>query len=234
MRHALLFMMLIPATLSAQQLDTRAPLGPNIVVAARGEATVTPDRATLHIAVETRSSNAAAAASQNAQIQQRVIAAVRALGIANEQISTTSYNISPEYRYDPNRAPQLIGYRASNTVVVDVRRIDQVGPVIDAAVGAGANVVSSLQFYSSQAESARRDALARAMEIARRDAEVMARAAGGGLGTLLEASVGAYMRPPQPPIPMMAAARDMAETSISPGEQTLVVDVMTRWSFLAN
>jgi uncharacterized protein len=220
--------------LMAQSQATIPPVQPpSLHVSARGEVRVQPDRATVQVAVETRAANAAAAASQNAAIQQRVIAAIRALGIAAEQISTTGYNVFPDYRYDPARQPQLIGYRVNNTVSVEVRNIDQVGPVLDAALGAGANSISGLRFYASTAEAARRDAMARAVQSARLDAEALARAAGGTLGELLEASVGAYyMPPPQPMMERMAAAAAPADTPISPGEQTVAVDVSTRWRFI--
>ena len=227
---------LLSAPLTAQQGVMIPPPPPSLNVGARGEVRVQPDRATVQVAVDTRAANAAAAASENARIQQRVIAAIRALGIAADQISTIGYNVFPEYRHDPpTREPRLVGYRVSNTVSVEVRQIDQVGPVLDAALGAGANNIAGLRFYSSTAEVARREAMARAVATARADAETLARAAGGSLGELLEANVGAYYAPP-PPMPMMRAeamAQDVANTPISPGEQTIAVDVQTRWRFIS-
>ena len=84
--------------------------------------------------------------------------------------------------------PKVTGYTVTNTVRADVRRIDDVGKLIDAALAKGANEISSLQFYSSKADSARRAALAAAVADARADAEVLARAAGGTLGALVELS----------------------------------------------
>jgi len=232
MRTLLLGLFVMPTILSAQIYDTRAPLIPQLVISAQGEVRIAPDRATIHLAVQTRATTAAAAATENAQRQQRVIAAIRALGIAQDQISTVGYSVSPEHRYEPNREPRVVGYVVTNTVVVDVRRIEQVGPVIDASLGAGANQISGLRFYSSTAEEARREAMTRAITSARRDAEVMARAAGGAVGELLEASVGASRMPP--PVPMMRAESLQAaagDTPISPGEQTVTVMVQTRWRF---
>jgi len=203
-----------------------------LVVSAQGEVRVAPDRATIHIAVQTRAATAAAAANENAQRQQRVMAAIRALGIAQDQISTVGYTVGPEHRYEPNREPRIVGYLVTNTVVVDVRRIEQVGPVIDAALGAGANLISGLHFYSSTADESRRQALALAIGTARRDAEAMARAAGGSAGSLLEASIGAYRFPPPMPVMRAEAADIAAPTPISPGEQTISVTVQTRWRFV--
>jgi uncharacterized protein YggE len=225
----------ISTTALAQETAIIPPiLLPSLNVGARGEIRVAPDRATVHVAVETKAENAAAAAAENARVQQRVIAAIRGLGVPNDRISTTQYNVLPDYRYEPNREARLVGYRVTNTVVVELHQLDRVGPVLDVALGAGANRITSLQFYASNTEAARREAIARAVQTARGDAEAMARAAGGSLGELMEAHVGAYYAPPPPPpMPRMEAmAAGVADTPINPGQQTVAVDVQTRWRFL--
>jgi uncharacterized protein YggE len=205
---------------------------PQIVVTGRGEIKVSPDRATIQISVQTRGSTAAAAAAENANRTQAVLAALRALGLGNDQLSTINYNVNPEQRYEPNKEPTVVGYTVTNTVLAEVRRLNQVGPVIDAALSRGANMITSLQFYASNTEAARRTAIATAIEKARADAEAAARAGRGTLGTLLEINIGAYS-PPQPM--MMAMKRSMeaqADTPIQPGQETLTVDVTTRWRFI--
>jgi uncharacterized protein YggE len=223
------------APLSGHAQDRQAPLEavPQIAVTGRGEVKVSPDRATIQISVQTRAATAAAAAAENANKTQAVLAALRGLGLGNDQLSTINYNINPEQRYEPNREPVVIGYTVTNTILADVRRLNQVGPVIDAAVSRGANVITSLQFYASNTEAARRTAIAAAIEKARADAEAAAKAARGALGTLLEINIGAYS--PPPPQPMMMAMKRMeaqADTPINPGQETLAVDVITRWRFI--
>jgi uncharacterized protein YggE len=126
----------------------------------------------------------------------------------------------------------IVGYNVTNTILVDVKKLDQVGPVIDAAIARGASMITSLQFYASNTEVARRSAIAIAIEKARADAEAAARAARGTLGTLLEINIGSYS--PRPPQPMMMLARGaaQADTPINPGEETLAVEVNTRWRFI--
>lgn len=235
---ALAIAMLISAPLSAQQGASIAPIEPTpqIVVGSSGQVKVSPDRASIQISVQTRAATAAAAASENATKQAAVIAALRGLGLGADQISTSGYTIYPEQRYEANREPVITGYNVTNTVTVEIRKLDQVGPAIDAALAKGANMVTSLQFYASNTEDARRRAIELAVQKARLDAEAAARAGGGTLGGLLEVSIGAYM-PPQPrPMIMMraaAAAPDQAQTPISPGEETVSVEVSTRWRFIS-
>ncbi len=225
--------LLAPVGLHAQDnIASASTITPQIVVTGHGEVKVSPDRATIQIAVQTRASTASEAAAQNATKQQAVLSALRALGLTNDQLSTINYQVYPEQRYEQGREPVIVGYNVTNTIVADIRRLDQVGRVIDAALSHGANLISSLQFYASNTQTPRRTAISSAIENARADAEAAARAAGGSLGPLLEINVTPII-PPQPRPLMMAkgAVVGQAETPINPGEETLGVDVLTRWRF---
>src|SRR5450759_3736886 len=226
--------LLAPLTLHGQ--DSRAPNDqiPQISVTGRGEVKVSPYRATIQISVQTRALTAATAAAENANKQQSVMTALRALELGNDQLSTINYNVYPEQRYEQGKEPVIVAYNVTNTILVDVRKLDQVGPVIDAALSHGANMITSLQFYASNTEAARRSAIATAIEKARADAEAAARAARGSLGTLLEISIGAYSPPPPRPLMMVrTAAIAQADTPINPGEEMLSADENTRWRNIA-
>ena len=228
----------IIAPLTTQAQDTRAAFEPipQIAVTGRGEVKVTPDRATIQVSVQTRAVSAAAAASENATKQQSVLAALRTLGLQNDQLSTINYNVYPEQRYEQGKEPVIVAYNVTNTILVDVRKLNQVGPIIDAALSHGANMIAALQFYASNTETARRSAIATAIEKARADAEAAARAAHGSLGSLLEINIGAYSPPPPRPMMMARVAGGVAQmdsTPINPGEETLSVEVSTRWRFIA-
>ena len=227
----------ILAPITAHTQDIRAPFDhiPQISVVVRGEIKVSPDRATIQISVQTRAVTAAAAAAENATKQQAVLAALKALGLTDDQLSTINYNVYPEQRYEQGKEPIIVAYNVTNTILADVRKLSQVGPVIDAALAHGANMITSLQFYASNTEAARRSAIASAIDKARADAEAAARAARGTLGSLLEVSVGSYSPPPPRPMMMaraMAGGVAQADTPINPGDETLSVEVSTRWRFL--
>ena len=225
--------LLAPISAHSQAINT--PLEPQVAVSARGEVHVSPDRATIQVSVRTRATTAAAAASENATKQAAVIQALRNLGLGADQISTNNYSVYPEQRYEPNKEPTVTGYNVTNTISIDVRKLSEVGSVIDASLKNGANMITSLQFYASNTEEARRTAIASAVQKARLDADAAARAAGGTIGGLLEVSVGAYYAPPPRPVAMLraTASADQAPTPINPGDQTLSVDITTRWRFNA-
>jgi uncharacterized protein YggE len=221
------------APVSSQSQNSRAPLEPiaQISAAAQHDVKVSPDRATIQISVQTRGVTAAVAGNENAARLQTVLSALRALGLKNDQLSTVNYNVYPDYRHEQGKEPEIIGYNVTNTIVVDVRQLSQVGPVIDAALRAGANMMSSLQFYASNTEAARRTAIAAAIVKAQGDAEAAARAAGGSLGSLIDITIGAFNSPPPQPMMMKQSMEARADTPIQPGEETLSVMVSTRWRF---
>ena len=100
---------IITASASAQQAAIQPEI-PQIIVSGHGELKVTPDRANIQISVQAREPTAAGAATDNAKRQAAVIASIKALGVADDQISTSNYSVSPEQRYEPNRDPIITGY----------------------------------------------------------------------------------------------------------------------------
>ncbi len=229
------------AAVGAMLLGVGGPLGaqavpaqpPQITVSARGEVQVTPDRARVQVGVETQAKTAAAAAAENNKKQAAILAAIKALGVPAAQISTMGYNVSPIQRYDEKERRVVIdGYQVSNIVQVVTDKLEQAGPIIDAALANGANRVAGLDFTVKDPSNARDQALAQAVESAKRQAEVVAKAAGGTLVEMLEINVNEYQRPE--PRPMMAMAKMDASdtpTPLSEGMTTVTVNVTTRWRF---
>jgi len=225
----------VPVHLAAQSPAPQRPAEPSVVSSGQGEAKVTPDRVSVLVNVQTRAQTAAAAAAENARRTRAVLDALAGLGLTKDQLSTEGYSAYPEMRYDRDgSSPQVIGYVVTNTVRAESKRIDQAGQIIDTALGAGANVINSLSFYAESIEAPRRQAIAEAVASARADAEAMARAAGGRLGTLLELSTQGPTVPPRPMFDLAARGKvAMAEqTPINPGQQTVTVFVTSRWAFL--
>ncbi|MDQ6634201.1 MAG: SIMPL domain-containing protein [Gemmatimonadota bacterium] len=210
---------------------------PSLVTSGQGEAKVTPDRASVLVNVQTRAATAAASASENAQRTRAVIDALLKLGLPKEQVTTEGYTVYPEMRYDnTGGSPRVTGYVVTNTVRAETHRPEQAGAIVDAALGAGANVINSLSFYASSIEEPRRQAIALAVASARADAEAMARAAGGSLGGLLELSTQGPTMPPRPMFDagMMRAKVAQADpTPINAGQLTITVFVTARWQFVS-
>lgn len=239
MRPKALFALPLALALSGAALSAQQPAPPPlhgervIRVSAVGQVEAAPDEAHLDFAVETTAATAAQAAQENAARMEQVIRALVAAGVARTAIETRGYQVYPEYapqpQPQPNAEPRIRGYRVSNTVTVETRDIGKVGGLLDAALRAGANRVDAVRFGLSNPEAARGQAIRRATESARRDAEALAAALGVRLGAVVDASTTG--EPPRPfPVMMRgrAEAMGMAQsvaTPIQPGEQTVTATV---------
>jgi len=164
-----------------------------------GEATIAakPDQAEINIGVVTQALTAQAAAAQNAQKQDAVIAELRkALGDGAE-IKTVGYSLSPTYRYPKEGGqPTITGYTASNIVQVKLSNLAQVGTVIDLATQSGANNIQALRFTLKDESAPRTQALGEAAVRARAKSQAIASALGLRIVRVLHVEEGAQVAPP--------------------------------------
>jgi uncharacterized protein YggE len=154
---------------------------------------VNPDKVSVTIGVETRGETAEEAAAANAELMEKVIAALKEFGLSEDQISTNWYSVWPVYEYrsppcieifpqPPECAPknEIVGYAASNSVTVTMDADENVGELIDVAVAAGATNVNGAYFFVSneRQEELRQGLIADAIENARSRADKAAAAVG--------------------------------------------------------
>jgi uncharacterized protein YggE len=163
---------------------------------------------------------------------QHVVQALRRLNIPQNRIGTERLDLSPVYeqpRPGQETRPRLTGYRASNIVRVELDDLARLGPVIDAAVGAGANDVEGIQFTITNEAPHRMEALRQASQEARTKAQAIAEALGVRLSGLLEASEGGVEVVPPRPLAFERGA--IAATPVQPGEMTVRATVTVRYTF---
>ena len=196
-----------------------------IAVTGQGELKAAPDLVVASFAVETTGPRATEAAAENAKRSAAVAAALKALLAPEDTVGTTRYTVEPRYEsVRPGEAhePRITGYVARNEVQIESRRIDKVGALIDAAIGAGANRVGSLQFSLSKHAELLRSALEKAGAEARAQAESVAKGLGVRLKGVISATTsgGPIVSPRRFEAAMASEAR-MAPTPIEPGEATV-------------
>jgi uncharacterized protein YggE len=216
-----------PALAIAQATPDSTPL-PGIEVTGTAEVRANPDRATMDVAVETHGATAAEAASENAQLAQKIVEALKAKLGDTGKIQTGSYNLTPDYQQKQGEiAPRIIGYQAVNTVTVETTALDRVGALIDAAISAGANRIDAVSFTLRDQSAPRNEAIAKAAADAVSQARALAAALGVKLKRVLRAST---MSEPRPirfmsmAMPRMAAAPS-EPTPISAGQITVPATV---------
>jgi uncharacterized protein YggE len=196
---------------SAQPVDRTAiaisPDGALLNVTVEGRSERTPDLATFNAGVLTQAKTAAEALAANSTRMEATVASLKRAGIAERDLQTSTLNLQPQYFY-PQRErpvrqpdgsiiegpepgpPRIIGYEARNSLTVRVRRISEMGRVIDALVAAGANQVDGPFFSLERTEVAADEARANALRTARQRAELYAREAGFRAARLLTITEG--------------------------------------------
>lgn len=218
----------VAAQATSQAAGVPVPIA-TINAIGEGQREATPDRATIMLGVETHARTPAAAGAANADRMTTIRAALRQAGVGEREISTARYSV--QVQVGPTQRDT--SYVASNSVTVETRKLDEVGRLIDVGLGAGATSIGSLRYDLTDRTAMSRQALADAVADARRQAEVMAEAAGGRLGELLELGTN-----PAQYMPIYAAevsyrmAASAAPTPVSPGSVTVSATVTGRWRFV--
>jgi uncharacterized protein YggE len=215
-----------PAAAAAQAVQAPMPAiaGTRLEVSATGEAARVPDLAIISAGVVTRQTTATAAIQENAARMERVLSALKRAGIEERDVQTSSINLNPEYRYQESRAPQLVGYTASNQVSIRFRDIRNTGKILDALVAEGANQINGPTLTIDKPEAALDEARLKALANGRARADVYARALGRRVARIVSISESDGSSPVPPPMPMMMEARaQSADSKILPGEQKLQV-----------
>jgi uncharacterized protein YggE len=198
-----------------------------IQVSGTGETQAAPDLAVLSLAIETHAATAAEAAGRNGGLAQKVSDALRAKLGDKGKTWTGGYSLYPEYGDEsrPNLKPTITGYRAENSITVQTGALDLVGPLIDAAIAAGANRVNSLDFNLRDDTRARNDAITKAAKDAQAQGQALAAALGLKLGPIINATTMSGERPQ--PVMFRAAAMSAMSTAtpVQPAEVTVPATV---------
>ena len=214
-------------TASAQSAYAIPADGTLLSVSASADATRVPDVATLSAGVVTQAADGNSAMRQNAQQMDKVLAAIKAAGIAERDVQTSGVSLNPQYRYADNEAPKITGYQASNTVSLKVRDIAKLGKVLDALAGVGANQINGPSFEIDNPEPVYDEARLAALKKAQGRAETYAKSLGLKVRRIVSISEGnGGFRP----VPMMAMAKMEARDAsgappVSPGESTVSINL---------
>jgi uncharacterized protein YggE len=188
-----------------------------VVVSGSGEVAAEPDLALVTLGIEAREPTLAEARAKVAATVERVLALTRELRLDPKSVSATRVQIQPDYQWnDQDRKRVLLGYLVSRQVHVELHDLELLGALLERAVDLGVNQVSDPILDSSRRKALEREAMARAVEDARLNAETLARAAGAKLGPVrsLNGSMSG------PPLPMNRFGAAMADAAPPPPEAT--------------
>jgi uncharacterized protein YggE len=159
-----------------------------ITVVGDGTVNIKPDVARANIGVEVLRPSVDEAAAENNEVTEQVLAALKEMGIAEEDIQTSGYSVFSE-RYSPDGSPATeVQYRVTNTVNVLIRNLDNVGAILDASIKAGANNIYGVEFLLDDPTAPRSAAREMAVENAAATATELAELTGVEVGPIVSIS----------------------------------------------
>jgi len=169
-----------------------------ITITGEGRVTAIPDIGQITVGIQTENDDVNIAQEENIEQFNQLVAALKAEGIAEEDLKTSSYNVYP--RYDYIEGEQILrGYEVTQSLTIKIRDLDNAGNVITVASQNGVNQVSGLSFTIDEPEQYREEAREEALANAREKARELADLMGVTLGRIVSFSESASGG--QPPIP---------------------------------
>ncbi len=170
-----------------------------ITVTGEGVVETAPDQATISLGVTTNAETAVEALAANSDALTKVIAQLKAAGVAEADLQTANLSLNPNWSgYDSSSTPTIAGYMAANMLNVRVRDLDELGAILDAAVSDGANTMNGITFGLAEPNPVMNAARARAVSDATARATVLVTAAGGTLGDIISITEGGTFPGPAP------------------------------------
>ena len=198
-------------TVYAQQLTNfdaaqkNASIAGNISVTGIANSKVKPDTVVVSLGVETTNKTASAALAKNSNIMNKVLHALKTSGVKENETSTSSFSISPNYNNSESSgsADRIKGFTASNSIQIESTNLNNVSKWIDASIEAGANTVNNIDFILSdkKLEEIKTSLIKQAIEDARTKVNSAASALGFKVVGVKSINLGNFGIQP-PPIPL--------------------------------
>ncbi len=196
-----------------------------IQVTGEGRVRIKPDMAKATIGVDITATTLANATNQANSKIAAVISKLKSLGIADSDLQTVNYSVNPITKpLNNNGAAAITGYRVSNQIGVTIRKLDDLGKILDSAVAAGANSIYGISFGIANPQPFEEQARAAAVKDAQTKAGQLAKNANVLLGKIIAIDESAAA-----PRPLVRAASSAlafeGAVPVQTGEMEIVVDI---------
>jgi uncharacterized protein YggE len=204
---------------AAMAADAPAPRTINV----QGAATIyaKPDMASASAGIESRGATPDEALSANTKVMNSLMTAIKRYGVAERDIETTGFNVSPVYgQQTPRGTMNIEGYQVTNQVTVRLRDLNKLGNLLSSLVEAGANRLNGVSFGVADPAKLQDDARKAAVADAKRRADLFAAAAGVKVKRVLSISESGGVAPPMP-MAMRAMKAGAEAVPVAGGEQAI-------------
>jgi uncharacterized protein YggE len=183
-----------------------------------GKVSGTPNLAEISFGLLSEGVDVAKIQKENTQKVNAMVAAIKALGVADKDIQTSQYSINPKYDYT-NGTTKLNGYTISQNLSVKLRDLSKIGDALTKIGQLGGNQVNGPTFTIDDPSSLKQEARMKALEDARKKAEALSGVLGVKVGRVVTFSESAYN---QPPVPMMYRSEGaMATDAVAPAAPSI-------------
>jgi uncharacterized protein YggE len=123
---------------------------PTVSVIGIAEKQIPTDQAKISLAVENTASDTSTASKTNSDKMNKIISALITKGLNNKNISTSSFEIRPNYDNQNNNYNKILSYTAINKVTITTSSNVNISSFIDLALNNGANRIENIEFVTSQ------------------------------------------------------------------------------------
>ncbi|HEY4500786.1 MAG TPA: SIMPL domain-containing protein [Candidatus Paceibacterota bacterium] len=215
------------------------PATDTITVQGDGQATMPPDVARVSFSVQNTAKTVSDAQAATTKQANAAVEYVKEQGVAEKDIKTLSYNISPQYAY-PNpcqpgmicpvysdSTPKIIGYQVSETIQVTMRDLSKVGELLGGLGKLEVQNVNGPAFALDDSTAGYSAARSDAINKAKAQADLLAKQLGVKLGKIVNfsESSGGYPYPMMYGLGSAVAESKYATPDIPAGENTYSASV---------
>jgi hypothetical protein len=189
---------------------------------------IKPDKVTLSLGVETTNKTADAALVSNSKLMNKILIALKKVGVKDNETNTVSFDISPNYNYSQLNRGNLIGFTARNSIIIESSNINATSNWIDTAITSGANNINSIDFTISdkKLEQIKNSLIKPAIDNAVEKADIAASALGLKIVGVKSIKLLEFTASPLPQQEFATKAMDSKpSTPIIAGEQTISQNV---------
>ena len=191
-----------------------------IRVTGHGKSSAAPDMATIQTGVVTQAKTAVEAMDQNNGALEKIMADLKDMKVEEKDIQTSQFSVQPVYERGDRgeRKPEIVGYRVSNQLRIRVRKLPELGKLLDTLIRSGSNQMSGISFGVDDSTVVMNEARKKAIADAIERAELYADAAGVTFGKVISIDEHQAVAP-QPKFYGRAMAMSESSVPVATGEQ---------------
>ena len=199
-----------------------------VTVTGVGTASTQPDIAQASIGVQVNAPTVAQATREDETQMAAVIAKLKDLGVAAEDIQTSEYSIFPQRNFQNGNSGQVTGYQVSNTAQVTIRDLSKVSTILEQVTQAGANNILGVTFSLENPAQLQSKAIDSAVADAQSRANELAKASGIQLGEVV--SISQTVAPT--PVPLAASSAQAAGGAVPIQPGTIKVNAQVQIAYI--